>query len=142
MHGDLAYYEVSAQVLPTLLIAFVIGLRQLRLNRGLILTFLAGQMILVLAGTGAAVWAVRHGHGTHTVDRLIFASYAFVLPSFASLIARWFVHPDEIHSGRAFLAPPRASLAPAPPEPRRSRLSLLLLCVAAVAGAVVGRRRS
>jgi MYXO-CTERM domain-containing protein len=139
MHA-LAYYEISAQVLPTLLIALVLGFRELRVIRSGWATWVAINMVVVLAGTGAAVWALRHGGGTKIVDGLIFASYCFVLPGFAALILRWFVHPNDYHSGRAFLQPPEPS-PPPPQSPRGSRLSILLLGAAALVGALVGRRR-
>jgi hypothetical protein len=136
---DLTYYAVTAQVLPTLLIAFILGMRNLRFPRSWFTTWIAIQGILVLGATGAAVWAIRHGGGTEFVDRAIYVSYAFLLPSFAALILRWFVHPDDHHSGRAFLNP--NPNPPPTPEPRRSRLSIFLILAAAVIGAVVGRGR-
>jgi hypothetical protein len=144
---DLTYYAVTAQVLPTLLIAFVIGMRNLRFPRSWFTVWLAFQGVLVLSATAGAVWAIRHGGGTKFVDNVIFASYAFLLPGFASLILRWFAHPDEVHSGRAFLqltAPPMPPTPPTSPRPerRRSKPTLLVIGIAALLGAAVGRRRT
>ena len=118
----LTYYAVTAQVPPTLLVAFVLGMRSLRFPRSWFTIWIGCQGVLVLGGTSAAVWAIHNGGGNGFVDLVIFASYSFLIPSFGAMILRWFAHPDEVHSGRAFLRPPSP---PVPPKAVRPHFLLL-----------------
>jgi hypothetical protein len=143
------YYAVTAQVLATLLLGLVIGLRNLSLSRGGMTYFLVFQMIVSLGAIGACIWAIRHGHSTDRLDRIIEGALVFTVAGFGTLIARWFLHPDDVHSGRAFVDPRlshklfeqgQPAQRPQRPSPRRGRWGLVLF--AALIGLLVGSRRS
>lgn len=100
------FYATSAQVLATMLIAFAIWFRGIRPIPGDPWTyFMVGQMVLTLGAIGGCAWALHHGHATDFIDRLVQGAYAFSLAGFGALLARYFLHPDDKHSGRIFMAP-------------------------------------
>jgi hypothetical protein len=144
--GDMTYYAVSAQVLPTLLLGFVLGFRSLNPSRSALLSIVVVQMVSVLAATGACVWAIRHGHSTDRLDNLIFGAYIFILGGFAVLIARWFLHPDDVHSGRIFVDPRLSHQLSQPQPPPQSseptrRQGIRWLAFVVLLGALIIRRR-
>jgi hypothetical protein len=118
---DLTFYAVSAQVLPTLVIALALGLRELRVTRGTwTLNIISAQMVLALVATIASVLVLRSDEEpSQFIEGLVWSSVIFVGSGFIGLIWRWFHHPDDVHSGRAFLKSPPPPAAPVVLERRR-----------------------
>ncbi len=109
---DLTLYEVSAQAIPTLVIALAVGLRDLRVIRSRTMTMIALEMVVALGATTVCIFVLASGEEpSDLVESIVKWSFVVMAFAFMGLIWRWFTHPDDRHAGRVPLTPPPAAAA-------------------------------
>jgi hypothetical protein len=137
---DLTLYAVSAQVLPTLVIALALGLPDLRVNVTWTMTLIAIEMCAALVATVACVFVLANGkEPSGRIEDFVTITVLAMGAALVGLILRWFTHPDPRHAGRVSLDPP-PSLPPASLQ-QTKRLPSVALILIAVLAFLLGRGR-